>query len=82
MRRLIVITFVVLLSGSPASAQFLEQFEESLWGVQASLTPEWRSAGLARDILGLEKFDLSGSCCRMAGRAYRCLSSGRRWRSR
>ena len=61
MRRLIVITFVVLLSGSPASAQFLEQFEESLWGVQASLTPEWRSAGLARDILGLEKFDLSGS---------------------
>ena len=61
MRRLIVVTAVVLLAGSPASAQFLEQFEESLWGVQASLTPEWRSAGLVRDIFGFEKFDLSGS---------------------
>ena len=61
MRRLIVVTAVVLLAGSPASAQFLEQFEESLWGVQASLTPEWRSADLGRRIFGFEKFDLSGS---------------------
>ena len=61
MRRLIVVTAVVLLAGSPASAQFLEQFEESLWGVQASLTPEWRSADLVRRIFGFEKFDLSGS---------------------
>ena len=60
MRRLIVVTAVVLLAGSPASAQFLEQFEESLWGVQASLTPEWRSADLVRRIFGFEKFDLSG----------------------
>lgn len=53
MRRLIVMASVVLLCGSPASAQFLERFEESRWGVQASLTPEWRSADFV--------FDLSGS---------------------
>ncbi len=61
MRRLIVVISVVLLAGTSTNAQFLEQFEESRWGVQASLTPEWRSAGLVRDLIGFERFDLSGS---------------------
>ncbi len=61
MRRLIVMTSVMLLCDSPASAQFLERFEESHWGVQASLTPEWRSAEFVRDIFGADKFDMSGS---------------------
>lgn len=61
MRRVIVATSVMLLSGSPAGAQFLERFEESRWGVQASFTPEWRSADFVRDIFGADRFDLSGS---------------------
>ena len=61
MRRLIVVASVLLLCGSPARAQFLERFEESRWGVQASLTPEWRSADFVSDVFGFEKFDLSGS---------------------
>ena len=61
MRRLIVMASVMLLCGSPASAQFLERFEESHWGVQASITPEWRSADFVGDIFGADRFDLSGS---------------------
>jgi hypothetical protein len=61
MRRLVVMASVMLLCGSPASAQFLERFEESRWGLQASVTPEWRSADFVRDIFGADRFDLSGS---------------------
>lgn len=61
MHRLIVVMAVVLVCGSPASAQFLEQFEESRWVVQASLTPEWQSTDVVRDVFGLDRFDLSWS---------------------
>ena len=60
MRRLIAVASVMLFCDSPASAQF-QRFEASRWGVQASLTPEWRSADYVRDIFGADKFDLSGS---------------------
>lgn len=45
-----------LWSASSALAQ-----EESAWGVQASLTPEWRSIDFVREFLGAERLDLSGS---------------------
>ncbi len=45
-----------LWSASSALAQ-----EESVWGVQASLTPEWRSIDFVRELLGAERLDLSGS---------------------
>ena len=32
-----------------------------MWGVQASLTPEWRSIDFVRELLGAERLDLSGS---------------------
>lgn len=38
MRRVIVATSVMLLSGSPAGGQFLEPFEESRWGVRCVLS--------------------------------------------
>ena len=62
MRFPLILTAVLLLTGSvPASAQFLEDFEERLWGVQFSFTPEWQSVEQTEKILGFERFDLSGS---------------------
>ena len=62
MRSPLILTVVLLLAGSvPASAQFLEDFEERLWGVQVSFTPEWRSVEQGGKILDFDKFDLSGS---------------------
>ncbi len=50
MRR-IVLGFLLcsVWSASSAMAQ-----EESAWGVQASLTPEWRSVDFVRELLGAE----------------------------
>ena len=62
MRSLLILTTVLLLIGHGAAhAQFLEDFEERLWGVQASFTPEWRSEELGGDLLKLQRFDMSGS---------------------
>ncbi len=61
MRFLPILAIVVLGWAYPSHAQFLEDFEEKLWGVQISFTPEWRSVDLGGDILDLAKFDLSGS---------------------
>ena len=62
MRSLLILTAVLLLTGhGTASAQFLEDFEERLWGVQFSFTPEWRSEELGGDLLNLPRLDISGS---------------------
>ena len=62
LRFLLILTAVLLLAGSaPASAQFLQDFEERLWGVQVSFTPEWRSVEQGGKILDFDRFDLSGS---------------------
>ena len=62
MRSLWMLTAVFLAAGSvPAHAQFLEDFEERLWGVQVSFTPEWQSLDLSGGVLKLEEFDISGS---------------------
>ena len=58
---LIFVTVLVLTSHVPAHAQFLEDFEERLWGVQVSFTPEWRSEDLGGDLLKLQRLDISGS---------------------
>ncbi|MCY4637011.1 MAG: hypothetical protein OXG04_21365 [Acidobacteria bacterium] len=58
---LIFATVLVLTSHVPAHAQFLEDFEERLWGVQVSFTPEWRSEDLGGDLLNLQRLDMSGS---------------------
>ena len=58
---LIFATALVLTSHVPAHAQFLEDFEERLWGVQVSFTPEWQSLDLIGGVLKLEEFDISGS---------------------
>ena len=53
--------FVMLTAGS-ARAQFLETFEESLWGVQGSFTPTWRFPNQFKNLLkGAGEIDLSGS---------------------
>ncbi len=60
--RSVLIAVVLVLAGSlPASAQFLEDFEERLWGVQFSFTPEWRSEELGGKLFELERFDMSGA---------------------
>ena len=61
LRFILIATLVVLVGRAPAEAQFLEDFEERLWGVQVSFTPEWRSEELGGDLLGLQRFDMSGS---------------------
>ena len=61
LRSILIATLVVLCGHAPARAQFLEDFEERLWGVQVSFTPEWRSEELGGDVLGLQRLDMSGS---------------------
>ncbi len=53
--------FAILTAGS-ARAQFLESFEESLWGVQGSFTPTWQFPNQFKDLLkDVAEIDLSGS---------------------
>ena len=62
MRSLPIVATVFLLTGSiPAHAQFLEDFEEKLWGVQVSFTPEWQSVDQAGKLLEFESLNMSGS---------------------
>ena len=57
--------FAVLSAGS-AHAQFLESFEESLWGVQGSFTPTWQYGHQFLNLVKLDRYipgeiDFSGS---------------------
>ena len=53
--------FAILTAGS-ARAQFLESFEESLWGVQGSFTPTWQFPNQFKNLLrDVAEIDLSGS---------------------
>ena len=53
--------FAILTAGS-ARAQFLESFEESLWGVQGSFTPTWQFPNQLSNLLkDVAEIDLSGS---------------------
>jgi hypothetical protein len=62
LRYLPIVATVLLLTGSaPVHAQFLEDFEERLWGVQFSFTPEWQSVDQTTSLLKFDRFDLSGS---------------------
>ena len=61
LRFILIATLAVLAGHAPAQAQFLEDFEERLWGVQVSFTPEWRSEDLGGDLLNLQRLDMSGS---------------------
>jgi hypothetical protein len=54
-------TVLVLAGGNPVQAQFLEDFEEKLWGVQVSFTPEWRSVDQAAKLFEFEDFSMAGS---------------------
>jgi hypothetical protein len=57
----IVGMFAILTAGS-ARAQFLESFEESLWGVQGSFTPTWQFPNQFKNLLkDVAEIDLSGS---------------------
>lgn len=62
LRSLFIFAVVLLFAGHGAAhAQFLEDFEERLWGVEFSFTPEWRSEELGGDLLKLPRLDISGS---------------------
>ena len=57
-----IVAILLLGAGSvPANAQFLEDFEERLWGAQFSFTPGWESVQLATNALNFDEFDLTGS---------------------
>lgn len=51
----------MLAGGNPVQAQFLEDFEEKLWGVQVSFTPEWRSVDQVAGLFEFEDFSMAGS---------------------
>ena len=54
--------FAVLVTAGPAHAQFLESFEESLWGVQGSFTPAWHFPDQLKNLLkDVGEIDMSGS---------------------
>lgn len=46
---------------APANAQFLEDFEETLWGVQASFTPEWNALQRLGPLIQADAVSLQGS---------------------
>lgn len=51
-----------ILTAGSARAQFLEAFEETLWGVQGSFTPTWRFPDQFKNLLkDVGEIDLSGS---------------------
>ena len=50
----------ILIAG-PANAQFLESFDEQLWGVQGSFTPTWNTPEQLRNLISADTVDISGS---------------------
>lgn len=55
-----------ILTAGSAQAQFLESFEESLWGVQGSFTPTWQYGHQFLNLINLDQYipgeiDFSGS---------------------
>ena len=50
----------ILVAGS-ANAQFLQTFDETLWGVQGSFTPTWSSLDQFRSVISASSVDMSGS---------------------
>ena len=56
-----VVTGLLVVHSAPAHAQFLEDFEETVWGVQTSFTPRWRSVGLVEDVFQIDALDITGS---------------------
>ena len=51
-----------LLTAGSARAQFLESFEETLWGVQGSFTPTWQFPNQFKNLLqDVGEIDLTGS---------------------
>ena len=53
-------TTAILIAGS-ANAQFLQSFDETLWGVQGSLTPTWNSLEQFGRFISASSVDMSGS---------------------
>ena len=61
-RRSLAAGAILFLGAGSAGAQFLEAFEEQLWGIQASFTPTWSSMEQYRRVLGADELrDLEGS---------------------
>ena len=61
-RQALLVGALLVWTVGPAEAQFLEAFEERLWGVQASLTPTWNSMDQFRRVLGADTVqDMQGS---------------------
>ena len=53
---------ILVATAGSAEAQFLQAFEEQLWGVQASFTPTWNSMEQFGRVLGAESIqDMQGS---------------------
>ena len=50
-----------MLGASRANGQFLETFEEKLWGVQVSFTPEWTALKQFRSLIQADDVSLAGS---------------------
>ena len=50
----------ILVAGS-ANAQFLQSFDETLWGVQGSITPTWKSLEQFQRVISATGVDMSGS---------------------
>ena len=50
----------ILVAGS-ANAQFLQSFDETLWGVQGSFTPTWQSLDQFRNVISASAVDMSGA---------------------
>lgn len=57
---LLVGTSAILIAGS-ANAQFLQSFDETLWGVQGSFTPTWSSLEQFKTVLSATSVDMSGA---------------------
>ena len=61
-RRPLCASAILVLTAGSAEAQFLETFDERLWGVQGSFTPTWNSLEQFRNILGADSLqDMQGS---------------------
>ena len=50
----------ILVAGS-ANAQFLQSFDETLWGVQGSFTPTWQSLDQFGNVISASAVDMSGA---------------------
>ncbi len=61
-RRALSAGAILVLTAGSADAQFLEAFDERLWGVQGSFTPTWNAMEQFRRVLGSENVqDMQGS---------------------